>query len=66
MPLASRIRCPPPASVQPLVRAAPPLAAAAESRGAKTSRGSLQRRGGAFIFTLCVCHKLGGCRRGEA
>ena len=40
VPLAPRTRVHPPASVRPLVRAAPPLGAAAESRSAKTSRGS--------------------------
>eukprot|EP00964_Phaeocystis_antarctica_P031699 scaffold17927_cov67-Phaeocystis_antarctica.AAC.3 len=50
VPLARRSRVAPPASLQPLVRAAPPLGAAAQSRSGKPSRArSLQRGGGAFI-----------------
>eukprot|EP00964_Phaeocystis_antarctica_P058330 scaffold34597_cov60-Phaeocystis_antarctica.AAC.2 len=50
VPLEGRIRVAPPASVQPLVRTAPALGAAAESRSGKPSRArSLQRGGGAFI-----------------
>ena len=56
VPLAPRIRVAPPASVPPLVRAAPPLGAAAESRSAKTSRGcSLQPRKTNHLRALCQC-----------
>eukprot|EP00964_Phaeocystis_antarctica_P058830 scaffold34901_cov62-Phaeocystis_antarctica.AAC.2 len=54
VPLALRIRVAPPASVQPLVRAAPPLGAAAESRSGKPSRARSLQRGGWVIYNVAA------------
>merc|ERR1712028_43734 len=59
VPLAPRTRVAPPASVPPLVRAAPPLGAAAESRSARRrERRQPATRGVGHLFLAALCTTL--------